>query len=108
MPKIRRTAVQIEQAERAKQTRIAFEEALLSDLRSEDPAAKRAAMKIFIDRITEKYDELQAELETLKRAAGETVPRAELEAAVTAKSAVEEELKALKDSIKTALPDYLR
>jgi hypothetical protein len=98
---------QRERAKRAEDLRDSFEKAVLKDMQNPDEAARRAACKLYNDRLAEKCDALQAELDELKKAAGETVPRADYDAAITeartARVAVEQELQKLKDTMASAL-----
>jgi hypothetical protein len=93
---------------RAEEIRDKFDVALLSELGSDDPAAVRAALKIVNDRAFERIDALQAEIDGLKTAAGDAVPRADFDAAVAAKTAAEAETQTLKDSLDAALEDERR
>ena len=111
-PKPRRSAEQIAADQRAVNLRTAFESALLLDLKSDDPASRRAACKLFSDHVAEKYSLVLEENEALKEAlalAAETsVPRTEYEEAVAAKLAAESEIQKLKDSMDSALADERR
>ena len=67
--KPRRSAEQIAADQRAVDLRTAFESALLLDLKSDDPASRRAACKLFSDHVTQKYCLVLEESEALKQAA---------------------------------------
>ena len=84
--------------ERAEKLRVAFEEGLLRDMQSpgdsrDDAGIRRAALKMYNDGLATKCDAMQAELDELKKAAGNT---ADLDAAVAAKNAEESELGKIK------------
>jgi hypothetical protein len=111
-PKPRRSAEQIAADQRAVDLKTAFESALLLDLKSDDPASRRAACKLFSDHVTQKYSLVLEESEALKQAAAlaaeTSVPRTEYEEAVAAKLAAESEIQKLKDSMDSGLADERR
>jgi hypothetical protein len=80
-------------AKRAEEIKDAADAALLLDLKSKDDAVKGRALKIHSDRALERIEVLQAELDALKKVAGNT---ADLDAAVAAKTAAESELEQIK------------
>ena len=112
MAKPRRSAEQIAADQRAVDLRTAFESALLLDLKSDDPASRRAACKLFSDDVTQKYSLVLEENEALKQAAAlaaeTTVPRTDYDAAIAARSAAEADLQKMKDGLDAALADERR
>jgi hypothetical protein len=111
-PKPRRSAEQIAADQRAVDLRTAFESALLLDLKSDDPASRRAACKLFSDHVTQKYSLVLEENEAIKEAvalaAETTMPRIDYDAAIAARSAAEAELQKMKDGLDAALADERR
>lgn len=80
-------------AKKGEQIRDAYADAILKDLESSDALARRAAMKLHAESLIQRVEALQAELDALKKAAGNT---ADLDSAIAAKNTAEAELEKIK------------